>query len=785
MLQPKTRWILRKGNRENIQQLMEQLELTPLVATLLVNRGIDTVEKAVQFLKDDAFFDPFLLTDMDVCVKRIYEAIKKGQKMIVYGDYDADGVTSTTVLLVTLKTLGAKVDYYIPDRFLEGYGPNEEAFRFLKDEGVDLIITVDNGIAAIHEAKIAKQLGMDLIITDHHEPGPELPEAVAVIHPKRPDSTYPFKELAGVGVAFKVASALLRTPPYHLLPLVAIGTIADLVSLTGENRQFVKKGLELLKGTNHIGLSALMKAAGINQLEIDEETVGFSIAPRMNAPGRLEHANIAVELLLSEDVEEAERLAQEMNEMNRKRQEIVNEMEKEAVEEIHRRGLEKDKVLVVGKQNWHPGVIGIVASRLVERFYRPTIVFSYDAEHNLAKGSARSIPGFHLYNNLRQCKDLLLHFGGHPMAAGMTVEMEKVDRLRDRLNGLATEQLTEEDFIPVTELDGIFSLDTIDLQSLEQMQMLAPFGTDHPKPKILIKDIQLSNIKKVGADLNHFKFSATDGNHSVDGIGFQMGEIADQLSPLSSVSLIGELGINEWNQVRRPQIYLKDISVNEWQLFDYRGHHPLHRWIHKIPEKNRRLILFDERNFSKFGLSEFSQDVRLIHTDEDAKDCPLDEMNIVFLDFPPSENIITSLIKGKKISRIYAYFYQDGTNYFSTLPTRDHFKWFYLFLVKKGVFDLNRYGKELAKYRGWTTNTVHFMTKVFSELEFVTINNGIVTVCEIQKKRDLSESPTYQRIQEEVRLEKLLLYSPYRDLKQWFDHYLPIGKIKEEKIIWI
>ncbi|WAA10270.1 single-stranded-DNA-specific exonuclease RecJ [Fervidibacillus albus] len=785
MLQPKTRWIVRKGNRENVKQLIEQLQFTPLVATLLVNRGIDTVEKAAHFLQDGTLFDPFLLNDMDVCVERIKAGIEKGEKMVVYGDYDADGVTSTTVLLTALKQLGANVDYYIPNRFSEGYGPNEAAFRYLKDAGVDLIITVDNGIAAIREAKIAKDLGMDVIITDHHEPGPELPEAVAIIHPKRPDSTYPFSDLAGVGVAYKVASALLPTPPEHLLPLVAIGTVADLVSLTSENRQMVKNGLERLKGTNHIGLSALMKASGINQHDIDEETIGYILAPRMNAPGRLDDASLAVELLLANNREEAEHLAQEMNEMNRRRQEIVNEMEREAIEEIERRGFENDSVFVIGKQDWHPGVIGIVASRLVEKYYRPTIIFSYDSEGNLAKGSARSIPNFHLYNNLTQCRDLLLQFGGHPMAAGMTAEVDKVDDLRDRLNGLAFEQLTEEDLIPVTELDGVVSLENIDLYGLEQLQKLAPFGTDHPKPNFLIKDIRLSNIKKVGSDLNHLKFSLTDGEHSLDGIGFQMGEVADHLSPLSNVSVIGELGINEWNQIRKPQIYLKDIAVNEWQLFDYRGQHPLKRWIDKIPETNRRFIVFDEKNINTLQLAEYSEDVTIIRTIDEAKNCPLDEKNVVLIDMPESENLMTSLIEGKRVHRIYAYFYQERTNYFRTLPTREHFKWFYLFLVKKGVFDLHRYGRELAKHRGWTTNTVHFMTKVFSELEFVTINNGIVTVCDIPKKRDLSESPTFQKIQEAARLEKLLLYSPYRNLKYWFDQYVSTETIKEEKIVWI
>lgn len=431
MLKSKTRWVVRKPDQHLVQMLANELKITPLTASLLVNRGLDTVDAARYFLfgKDD-FHDPFLLKGMDLAVNRIRQAIEHHERILIYGDYDADGISSTSLLMLTLLDFGAMVDFYIPNRFTEGYGPNEQAFRQAKENGFSLIITVDTGIAAVHEAAVAKELGLDLIITDHHEPGPVLPTALAIIHPKLPDSTYPFRELAGVGVAFKLAHALYGKTPEHLLEIAVIGTVADLVSLKGENRLIVKKGLEQLRSTKNIGLKAIFKSAGIDPLTINEETIGFTLGPRINAVGRLKDADLAVRLLLTDDPEEAEIFATEIEVLNKTRQEIVNTITAEAIEEVetHYSGPE-NKVLVIGREGWNAGVIGIVASRLVEKFYRPVIVLSFDRDKGLAKGSARSIQGFDLFHNLSTCRDILPHFGGHPMAAGMTLKLDDVDEL--------------------------------------------------------------------------------------------------------------------------------------------------------------------------------------------------------------------------------------------------------------------------------------------------------------------------------------------------------------------
>ena len=456
MLKPKTRWNVQSADEEKVAALANELHITPLVATLLVNRGLDTIESARSFLfvKNQTFHDPYLLKDMDKAVNRIKEAIRRKEKIRIFGDYDADGVTSTTVMVTTLTKMGADVDFYIPNRFTEGYGPNPGAFRLAADQGVKVLISVDTGIAALEEARLARELGMDYILTDHHEPGPELPEAYAIIHPKIENNPYPFKDLAGVGVAFKLAHALLGELPEDLLEIAAIGTIADLVPLNGENRLIAAQGIEHLRQTNRPGLVALMKVSNIQQDVLDEESIGFAMAPRINAVGRLGDADPAVDLLMSPSLEEALELASEINEINKERQAMVAAMAEEAFREVEDKyPLDANGVLIIGREGWNSGVVGIVASKLVERFYRPAIVLSFDSEKGLAKGSARSIDGFDLFANLSTCRELLPHFGGHPMAAGMTLKIEDVPELRARMNKLALEQLNEEDFIPVTQLD--------------------------------------------------------------------------------------------------------------------------------------------------------------------------------------------------------------------------------------------------------------------------------------------------------------------------------------------
>ncbi|MFI8493255.1 single-stranded-DNA-specific exonuclease RecJ [Peribacillus butanolivorans] len=791
MLKPKTRWNLRTADENKVAELAEELHITPLVAALLVNRGLDTIESARSFLfvKNQTFHDPFLLKDMDKAVYRIKEAIQNGEKIRVFGDYDADGVTSTMVMMTTLTRLGADVDFYIPNRFTEGYGPNPMAFRLAAEQGVKVLITVDTGISAVDEAKLASELGMDYILTDHHEPGSELPEALAIIHPKLEDSSYPFEDLAGVGVAFKLAHALLGELPEDLLEIAAIGTIADLVPLKGENRLIAAKGIEQLRLTRRPGLVALMKVANIQQEALNEESIGFAMAPRINAVGRLGDADPAVDLLMSENLAEATELANEIDDINKERQAMVAAMAEEAIQEVEENfPPESNGVLIIGREGWNAGVVGIVASKLVERFYRPTIVLSYDREKGHAKGSARSIAGFDLFESLSTCRELLPHFGGHPMAAGMTLKIEDVQELRDRMNMIAKEQLSEEDFTPITNLDGATTLAEVSIQTIQEMSLLAPFGVTNPKPKILIDSVQLSSVRKIGANQNHLKVQLEDSeNHKLDGVGFGLGHYVDEIAPHAEVSVIGELSINEWNNIKKPQIFVQDVSVNHWQLFDYRGKGQAEKWLAEIPVHNRKIVIFSEDIYRRYPFLQNHPDLVLIKNEQEADQLDCMQGHVVLMDMPPLRELLKRVIENKKPSRIYAHFSHEQDHFLSTVPTRDDFKWFYAFLAKKGPLDVKRYGDDLAKYRGWSRDTVDFISKVFFELDFVTIENGLIMLTANAKKRDLSESESFIRKKEQFELEQELVYSSYQQLFDWFNHFLvhEATDLEEETKQWI
>ncbi len=775
MLSAKTKWVQKEKNEEVANLLASELSITNMTANLLTSRGITTVQEAKKFLyiENQEFYDPFLLEGMEKAVQRIKLAIQKEETILVYGDYDADGVSSTTIMIKALKELGASVEFYIPNRFNEGYGPNKNAFQWASDEGYGLIITVDTGISAINEAKFASELGIDLIITDHHEPGPVLPEAFSIIHPNLPGGRYPFKYLAGAGVALKVAHALLGDNISEYIAIASIGTIADLVPLFDENRLIAARGIKALRSSGNLGVKALLKVCSIEQAELSEESIGFSIAPRINAAGRLGDADPAVHLFLTDDAEEAELIAEEINTLNQERQKIVNEITIEAIELVESQfPLEENQVLIIGKKGWNAGVIGIVASRLVDKFYRPTIVLSLDEEKGEAKGSARSIEGFDLFENLSTCRDILPHFGGHTMAAGMTVKIDDIDDLRSRLIKLANEQLTEENFIPATFFDIECCLEDITINTIEQLGRLAPYGMGNPKPKVVIQSSSLSQVKKIGQTQNHLKLLIENSGSFVDGIAFGFGHLYEDISPLSKVSILGELSINEWNNHRKPQVLVGDICIEEWQLFDWRGSRSAIKQIGSIPVNRRKLIAFNEKTITDLELSELQDTIFVIKEDSNIKTIPLNQDYIILLDLPPSLSILNDLVKQINPKRIYTLFSQQETHFFNTIPTREHFKWFYGFLTKNKEFHYESQAEKLSKHRGWSKETIQFMFKVFFELEFVTINNGVITLTNQPIKRDLTDSKTYMEKQDLLEIEKVLVYSSYSQLKDWFDHVL-------------
>lgn len=786
LLQSKSRWIIQDCDNTLSQSLSKELNISPLVANLLVNRGIVTAETANHFLNKDAanFHDPFLLDSMDIAIARIERAIENNEKILVYGDYDADGVSSTTVMVRALEEKGARVDFYIPNRFTEGYGPNETAFRWAGNEGFSVIITVDTGISALHEAKVAKEIGIDLIITDHHEISPDMPEAFAIIHPRKPGGQYPFGELAGVGVAFKVAHALLGELPKRLLEFAVIGTISDLVPLKDENRLIASLGLKAMQNTTNPGLRALLQISGMEDKEITEETIGFAIGPRINAVGRLGSADPAVELLMTDSLEEAEMIAAEIDEINRDRQALVNAITEEAIQEVEKHfATEENKVLVIAKEGWNPGVIGIVASRLVEKFYRPTIVLCIDMEKGVAKGSARSIQGFDLFENLSTCRDILPHFGGHAMAAGMTLKIEDVEILRNRLNNLASEILTEEDFTPLMNVDITCSLVDVSVAAIEEMLQLAPFGVGNPKPLVCLEEVSLQQIRKIGSQMNHLKIIFEKEGQVLDAVGFGYGYLADEISPLSTVKVVGELSINEWNGFRKPQLMLKDAAVEEWQLFDFRGKKEIKKQLQISKLTQETIIAFREQTITRLQLEDWKNQIVFVEDLNSIDFVKNSCKSLVLLDLPYDSTMLQRLLQLTMPERIYAVLDHEDEHFFSTLPTREHFKWYYAFLLKQQPFNVNKYADALSKKKGWSKETIHFMTQVFFDLEFAKIENGLISLVDNPAKRDFESSKTYNQKQELLKMEAELVYSSYQSLKEWFDRVIRTSCIVEEEVV--
>ncbi|MCP5467988.1 MAG: single-stranded-DNA-specific exonuclease RecJ [Deltaproteobacteria bacterium] len=569
------RWVLPSTNSELIQSIAEEQQCSPLIAQVLYNRQLHHKEDITFFLHANLqdLPDPYLLKDMDLAVRRIIQAIEKGEKITIYGDYDVDGSTSTAMMVDFFKSLNAQIDYYIPHRLKEGYGLNKQAIQQLKKQGTQVIITVDNGISSVEEASLIHDLDMDLIITDHHEPPPQLPIATAILNPKQKDDSFPGKELAGVGVAFYLMIALRKAyrekglfknqePNLRqALDLVAVGTIADLAPLTGINRILVREGLKVLSCTQKIGLRALMKVSDVHG-KVSAGQVGFRIGPRINAVGRLHDASLGVKLLLSQNEEEAFDLAKQLNQANEKRQNLELEITEQAIEQINKKQLYQNyRSLVVFDRNWHHGVVGIVASRLVEHYHLPSIVMSQVDNH--IKGSARSIRGLNLVKTLRRCEQYLESYGGHAYAAGLSLRPEKLSDFIMAFDQEVRQQLNEEDYSPAIHLDVESSLQQIEAQLLEDLSRLEPYGLGNPTPIFCSRGVNIQASRIVGE--NHLKLAIKDpqsnSKSSMDAIGFRMADKNPLLNSKVDLAFVPEW--NEWQGEKRIQLKLIDIKLSK------------------------------------------------------------------------------------------------------------------------------------------------------------------------------------------------------------------------------
>ena len=544
-----SRWELMPPLSEDQLSVMSGNGLTLLMAQLLFNRGVADPAEVQSFLSVDQSLlnEPFLLPDMDKAVARIYRALLSGEDIAIFGDFDVDGVTATTLLLEGLASLGAKVTPYIPHRTEEGYGLNDPALARLRRDGISLVVTVDCGVSAAPEVEVAKGIGLDIVVTDHHTVPPQLPQAVAVIDAKRPDSLYPFGELAGVGVAFKLIQALYQylgkdSDLSHFLDLVALGTVADMVSLLGENRYLVKQGMEVLHNTKRLGVIELARCAGVPVTAIDSEIISWYLAPRLNAAGRLDHAGIGINLLSTESLERARRLAEILDKKNTERQKLTEGILTKAREGLGDVGPDIP-LLMVGGEDFHSGVVGVAAGRLVEEYHRPVIV--YEKGQEWSRGSARSIAGFSVVDAIAECSDLLYRFGGHPMAAGFTVATENLKPFQERLMEIAGRELSAVDITPVIKIDAEVSLESFRGDSFKMMQRLAPFGRDNPYPTFVARNIVVSEQRTVGGGGEHLKLKLKDNGITWNGICFKKGHLIGEVT--SRLDVVFNLEVDQWS----------------------------------------------------------------------------------------------------------------------------------------------------------------------------------------------------------------------------------------------
>lgn len=765
MLKSKANWKWSKSH--DTRSIIEQL---------LHERGLKTEEEQEHFLhpKLEHIQSPDTFHDIAKAKQRILQAMAEEEKVMIYGDYDADGVTSTALLMTAFMELGVNADYYIPSRFEEGYGLNEMALRSFHQAGYNVVITVDNGIADVYEAKVAKELGIDLIITDHHEMQENLPDAYAIIHPKLSEQ-YIFKELAGVGVAFQFAHYILEYFPVELLDFVAIGTVADLVPLRGENRIFTYYGLDAITNTLNLGIEALKVSSGITE-KVTEQDIAFKLGPRINAVGRLENAMLAVELLLTDDEEIATEIAEEIESLNSERQTIVKDIVKEAEQRVD----PNDDVIVLHDAKWHEGVLGIAASRLVRTFDRPVIMLSYkEATHEL-KGSARSIPAFNLFENGMEIEHLFTSFGGHSQAAGLTFPYDNLHDIKIAFNEQIRAKLTVEEMKQEFNITKELTLDEMTERLVEQINGFSPFGMGNEEPTFILRDVP-TQIRQIGQEQNHLKLQFKTEKKIIDAIGFQIGHVAPLLSVDTDLALAGSLQINEWNGNRTVQMLIKDIAVNEWQLFDYRGRKQHKFFTPFITEYNTNTILTNDIA----GMQALLGDVDVTYITYDSNMEELDQADILYVcDLPDNLSTLENIVRQVSPNSIHISYHVDESAFLTAMPTREEFKWLYGYAMQHGPVQLKVDLPNIIQSKKWTKEKVIFMLKVFLDLEFITISNDILYVNREAPKQALNNSKTYQQRLEQSNIEQVLYYATNDEIKQWFHPLITEQTVNEEEVMY-
>lgn len=739
MIKSKYIWKLTESDLpDEFLKLSKKYKLDTLAAQILWQRGIRAEEEIQAYLNPDLqqLHDPFLLHDMEKAVQRILTAIENGQNILIYGDYDADGMTASSVMKSALDELGAEVQVYLPNRFTDGYGPNLDVYKyFIQNEDIDLIITVDNGVAGHEAIAYAQSQNVDVIVTDHHSMPEVLPEAFAIVHPEHPESNYPFKYLAGVGVAFKVATALLDYIPSDMLDLVAIGTIADMVSLTDENRILVSHGLKVLANTERAGLMELMRLSGTDFEKVNEETIGFQIAPRLNALGRLDDPNPAIELLTGWDEEVAAEIAQMIDEKNSERKVIVENIFNQALTMIT-----DEPVQILYHKDWHKGVLGIVAGRLLEQFHKPIIMLA--EEEGVLRGSARSIENFNIFEALNEHRELFMAFGGHKQAAGMTFALENVEVIKQVMLDFIQENDIDMSGKSSLEVQGSLQFDEISLETIRSLEKLSPYGMDNPKPHFLLTDYQVEQARSMGKDNSHLKLKLVQNGQALDAVYFGHGAESLEFEQ-SDTELVGTLSSNTWNGTTTVQLMVADARVNGVELLDIRS-----RQV-ELPKNTIRFV----HNEVKNGTIEEVLIIEEAPTDKEAL------------------SALAELIHEQEFELIYFKNTIKKNYYLTGAGTREQFARFYKAIYQYPEFDIRFKLKDLANYLKIPDILLIKMIQIFEELNFVTIDNGMMSVNKAAEKRDISESNIYQELQEIVAFQELFALSPVKEIYK---------KLKEE-----
>ena len=712
-------------------KIAKKAGLGPEAARLLFSRGIKDEDSLTRFLAPslDDLHDPYLLHDMDKAVNRIRRAIEQGEFILVYGDYDADGMTSASILKETLEQLGAECLVYLPNRFTDGYGPNASVYKyFIEQQEISLIVTVDNGVAGHEAIDLAQSMGVDVIVTDHHSLPEVLPAAHAIVHPEHPEADYPFKHLAGCGVAFKLACALLEEVQIELLDLVAIGTIADMVSLTDENRIMVQYGLEVLCNTQRIGLQELFEIAGISGNDLTEETVGFQLAPRLNALGRLDDPNPAIELLTGFDDEEVHEIALMIHEKNEERKEIVQTIYEEAKGMLD----PTKKVQILAKEGWNPGVLGIVAGRLLEEFGQTVIVFNI--EDGRAKGSARSIEAVDIFDALDPHRELFIAFGGHAGAAGMTLEVDKLEALSELLEAYITEKGLDVATKNNLRLDEDLDLEALTIETVKNFERLAPFGMDHQKPVFYIRDFQVENARTMGAGNAHLKLKISKGSANFEVVAFGKGSLATEFAQVKDLELAVTLSINQWNGQTAMQLMMVDARVDGVQLFNIRS---------KSVELPEGVPVLD-----------FTSDLPEMFSSP----------AIVVKNIPEDLSLLKQVLQEQDFSAIYFKNDIAKAYYLTGYGTREQFAKLYKTIYQFPEFDIRYKLKDLSAYLKIEQILLVKMIQIFEELGFVTISDGVMKVNKEAPKRDITESQIYQQLKQTVKDQEMMALGTVQEI---------------------